>query len=81
MDAESTLLVHLLCGNPWIFLCSLQEAQYKECPEWVEDIHTKSFQKAKGRFPEEALIVHSSAIQADLLQQMSVFHQNYVEKK
>ena len=27
-----------------------------------------------------ALTVHSSAIQADLLQPMSVFHQNYVEK-
>ena len=27
-----------------------------------------------------ALIVHSSAIQADPLQRMPVFHQNYVEK-
>ena len=28
-----------------------------------------------------ALTVHFSAIQADLLQCMSVFHQNYVKKK
>ena len=27
-----------------------------------------------------ASTVHSSAVQADLLQRMSVFHQNYVEK-
>ena len=27
-----------------------------------------------------ALTVHSSAIHVDLLQRMSVFHQNYVEK-
>lgn len=82
MDVKPTLLICVLCGGPWIFFVFCKKHNVNNAQK-----RSQTFSESPSRRLKEdslrthmALSVHSSEVEVDLLQRMSVFHHNYVER-